>query len=290
MLAVTWTRNDSEKYWGPFTWAPKDRNSDRLFGLHVTSTREEGEGAYARLSILGRTLLCRLPDWFVPAYLHRSYLTTLSEEDLKSYMDRNGGRDWYWSIYQRTYGFEFHKNELHWSRGVQNYTFGGPEDARRNSGVWFYPWTRRRTVREDWFDASGAFFAHVPRLRHDTWEERQRVEATVPVKRFAFKDYDGEIIVATLRLEERETAMGEGRWKWLSTFFKNKVYRSFDIRFSSEVGPEKGSWKGGTVGHAVTSDDPAELHEAAFRRYCIERGQRRRSKHDAEMTFLHEVI
>lgn len=32
-------------------------------------------------------------------------------------------------------------------------------------------------------------------------------------------------------------------------------------------GPEKGSWKGGTIGHSIEML-PDELHEAAFRRYC----------------------
>lgn len=287
MLAVTWTRNEREKYWGPFTWSPREKSSDRLFGLHVTSTHEEGEGAYARLSLLGATLLCRLPDWLVPAYRHRNYLTTLSEDQLREYMERSGGRDWYWQLYEREYGFEFHRHELHWQWGVQNHTFGGPEDARRNSGCWFYPWTRRRTVRHDYLDLQGRFFAKVPSLKD--WDHHQAVEASVPTKTFAFKDYDGEIITATLRLEERETATGEGRWEWLSWFTKNQVYRSFDIKFSSEVGPEKGSWKGGTVGHSIRAASPVENHADAFRRYCEERSRAKRSRHDAPMTFLHEV-
>lgn len=40
-----------------------------------------------------------------------------------------------------------------------------------------------------------------------------------------------------------------------------------DLRFSEEVGPQKGSWKGGTIG---TGCDmlPGETPEQAFRRYC----------------------
>jgi hypothetical protein len=43
------------------------------------------------------------------------------------------------------------------------------------------------------------------------------------------------------------------------------------MRFSSEVGERKGSWKGGTIGHSITLL-PNELHEAGFRRYCEKEG------------------
>ena len=46
-----------------------------------------------------------------------------------------------------------------------------------------------------------------------------------------------------------------------------KIRRSLDLEFSGETGPEKGSWKGGTVGTGIEML-PGELHEAAFRRYC----------------------
>lgn len=68
-------------------------------------------------------------------------------------------------------------------------------------------------------------------------------------------------------IEEREWKFGTGWFRWLSWFRKPKVSRSLDIRFSEEVGKDKGSWKGGKVGHGIDML-PGELHEAAFRRYC----------------------
>ena len=84
---------------------------------------------------------------------------------------------------------------------------------------------------------------------------------------FQFEDYDGEIITATSLIEERQWEFGEGYFKWLSWFRKPKIIRSLDLQFSEEVGPEKGSWKGGTVGHGIDML-PGEMHEQAFRRYC----------------------
>ena len=69
--------------------------------------------------------------------------------------------------------------------------------------------------------------------------------------------------------EERQWKFGTGWFKWLSLFRKDRVRRSLDIDFSREVGREKGSWKGGTIGHGIEML-PGESNEQAFRRYCTE--------------------
>src|SRR3546814_5855436 len=71
-------------------------------------------------------------------------------------------------------------------------------------------------------------------------------------------------------LEESEWKRGKGIFRLLY-IGRNRVGRSLDLRFSSEVGKRKGSWKGGTVGHSVDVL-PGELHEAAFKRYCEKEG------------------
>ena len=58
-------------------------------------------------------------------------------------------------------------------------------------------------------------------------------------------------------------------FRWLSVFAKPKISRSLSIEFSEEVGPEKGSWKGGTLGTGTTMLAHEDA-EAAFRRYCEE--------------------
>jgi hypothetical protein len=51
--------------------------------------------------------------------------------------------------------------------------------------------------------------------------------------------------------------------------------RSLSISFKAEVGPEKGSWKGGMMGHSIEML-AGESQEQAFRRYCE---QEHRSKY-----------
>lgn len=103
----------------------------------------------------------------------------------------------------------------------------------------------------------------------EQWRTRQATIAALPTVRFDFTDFDGEAIVATTRIEERQWKFGTKWCKWLSLFRHDKVSRSLDLDFSKEVGERKGSWKGGTLGHAINML-PGELHEAAFRRYCAE--------------------
>ena len=103
----------------------------------------------------------------------------------------------------------------------------------------------------------------------DMFDRNRAAEESCPSLSFEFDDFDAERIVAKTRIDEREWRFGEGWFKWLSLFRRPKVIRSLDIRFSSETGRRKGSWKGGTIGHSIDML-PGELHEAAFRRYCAE--------------------
>lgn len=52
---------------------------------------------------------------------------------------------------------------------------------------------------------------------------------------------------ATCYLEETFYERGTGWFKWLGYFMK-KTYRRLQINFDKEVGREKGSYKGGTLG------------------------------------------
>lgn len=51
--------------------------------------------------------------------------------------------------------------------------------------------------------------------------------------------------------------------------YTTKISRCLSLQFSKETGKEKGSWKGGTVGHAIEML-PNEMHKSAFQRYCAQ--------------------
>lgn len=118
------------------------------------------------------------------------------------------------------------------------------------------------------------------------WEAYQDAKNACPVVRFSFKDFDEQELIATTRIEEREWRFGTGWFKWLSWLRRPKIRRSLDIEFSGETGPEKGSWKGGTVGTGIDMS-PGEDHESAFRRYCNEQHRSKYRKYS--VTFLGRV-
>mgnify|MGYP001619279555 CR=1 FL=1 len=95
-------------------------------------------------------------------------------------------------------------------------------------------------------------------------------------------DHDGERIGVETYVEERERRLGTGWFRWLGFIVPKRCSRSLDIRFKSEVGPEKGSWKGGLIGHGIDML-PGERHEQAFRRYCKEEHRSKSGRY--RMTF-----
>lgn len=265
--AIRWSHND--RYFGPFTYAADC--SYRPFSVVLGSGRgedcdwhEAGQSTcFLRFSALRRTLIIALPQFIQPS---RNWV------DTSHYGWTNNPRGGYWNIDPREYGFCVLDGHL-------SVSFGRITDdsSTEQRWGWFFPWKAWRHVRRSLYDLSGSHFATIPeRARHNKvgdaawrnhWAVETALEEACPTASFEFDDYDGERIVATTRIEEREWKKGEGRFKWLALFWPRKIQRSLDLRFSSEVGKRKGSWKGGTVGHSIAML-PGELHEAAFRRYC----------------------
>lgn len=256
---------DNDIYWGPLTFA-RDRSSYRPLALVLASGCEEYPGASLRLSGFGATCILALPQWLLRPYREKVF----PGWDVKT-IERIG-RDWYWHIDRREYGVTV-------CDGHFNVDFGRQTMDSSTEQRWgcFLPWTQWRPVRRSFYGLDGEHVATLPdtgkSYRGDPGRfqrERDIADAT-PTTSFAFDDFDGERIEATTRIEEAEWRFGTGWFKWLSLFRRPKVSRSLDLLFSAEVGERKGSWKGGTIGHAIEMR-PGELHEAAFRRYCDENG------------------
>jgi len=130
----------------------------------------------------------------------------------------------------------------------------------------FLPWTQWRFVRFSLYDLTGVELYSEDGYARD-YEGRRIAESNCPKARFEFDDYDGKRIIATTHIEEREWRFGTGYFKWLSLFRRPRVSRSLAINYSEEVGKDKGSWKGGTVGCGIDML-PNETAESAFRRHC----------------------
>lgn len=246
---------ENDKHFGPFTFG---RTSWRPIRA-VWSSGGDGDDGRTRNSFtayaFGWVVQIRLPNLIKPYRIKHAALSWDAAT-----IERMG-RDWYYETHPREYGFCYSEGFLQVFMGPQTH-----DSSTTKSWAKFLPWTQWRHVRYSLYDRNGEHFWTEPERSRDYKETSQKRES-VPKVVFEFDDYDGKRIKATTHIEEREWRFGEGWFKWLSAFRKPLIRRNLAIKFSEEVGPEKGSWKGGTIGHGIDML-PGELHEDAFRRYC----------------------
>lgn len=260
-LARRWSDNDH--YFGPFTYA-RDRRYRPLAAI-IGSADDEDYGANLRLSAFGHTIIAAIPNWLIRPYREKVVAKGWDEATIARL-----GRDWYWNVDKREFGFTYAKGHLWFKLGRQTH-----DSSTTKGRSFFLPWTQWRFVRHSYYGLSGEHVATLPdagksyRLDEGRWDKERAIKEAVPRLSYPFADFDGEELAATMLIEEREWKFGEGWFKWLSVFRANKVSRSLDITFSDETGRRKGSWKGGTIGHSIEML-PGELHEHAFRRYCAQ--------------------
>lgn len=261
MKAYRWSDND--RYWGPITYC---RGGYCPLAIVIESgDDDERAGCRLRISGFGHTIITAMPPivrpWRKKVYPGKAW----DEATVKRL-----GRDWYWDVHRREYGFSYTGDD-----GFLMVFLGRQTHDSSTTQSWskFMPWKQWRHVRHSLYGLDGKHFADMPEHRRmmDTWDWRKALENGCPTATFAFQDFDGEALTATTRIDEREWRRGEGWFKWLSAFYRPKISRSLDIRFSGETGKRKGSWKGGTIGHSIKMQ-PGELHESTFRRYCAEHG------------------
>lgn len=249
--AIRWSDND--RYFGPLTYSYEPRS--REFALMLGSgDGDDYPGCRLRIRVGRHTLIVALPPIIKPWTLQKRWVD--SHENARFYTEQH----------EREYGFSTLDNMLHLCFGPQTH-----DRETTKSKCWFYPWTNRKCIRHSLYDLDGEHFATLPewgsRHKHD-WTIRNAIEAICPTAKFDFKDFDGEQITATCKIEEREWRRGRGIFRLLF-IGRNSVCRSLDLQFSSEVGKRKGSWKGGTVGHSIEMQ-AGETAETAFQRYCAQ--------------------
>lgn len=255
MNTIRWSDND--RYWGPFTYAPADYS--RMAVVLGSGDGDDSPGCRLRISAFKQTLIVALPPIIKP---WRAWV------DTSRYEWSRGPDSGYWETHEREYGFSVSEGFLQVFLGRQTH-----DSSTEQSWSWFLPWTQWRHVRRSFYGLNGEHVATLPDTGKSylgdpgRWDRERAIEDATPTASFAFKDYDGEALTVTAKIEEREWRFGTGYFKWLSLFRKRRICRSLDLRFSGETGERKGSWKGGTIGHSIDML-PGELHEAAFRRYC----------------------
>ena len=92
------------------------------------------------------------------------------------------------------------------------------------------------------------------------------ISNNIPKKEYLIRDYDGVELKASVYTYEMEHTW-QGLLCWMNIFSSPSLVRRMQIDYSDEVGPEKGTWKGGTLGQSF----PIELTDTldiAFKKFC----------------------
>lgn len=241
---------DNDKNWGPLTWGPW---SNRI-ALEWSSggSHDDDPRNFLRVCLFGWAFRLWLPNILKPF------------GEMYDYHERSFG----FALSNMGNGYDFLQ------------VFFGPQthdSLTTKSWCKHLPWKQWSHIRTSLYDDKGNHFHTTWSKKRGDFRDQMKAKDECPKLHFGFEDYDGEMIIATTCIEEREWHFGEGWFKWLRFFRKPKVRRSLDLRFSAGVGPEKGSWKGGTTGHGIDML-PGEMHEAAFKRYCAEERDARRGR------------
>jgi hypothetical protein len=256
---------EDDRKLGPLTWG---RSSWSPWRMVLSSGG--GDDNYARNSLTVYAF-----GWVVRLCLPTILQPWRRWVDTSQYALAKGPGSGYWEVKPREFGFSLNEGFLQLFLGPQT-----NDSTTTRSWCCHLPWTQWRHVRLSLFDVEGThYWTEWSRPRgfklRDQWGAVQAVKDACPKVAFEIEDHDGQRVIATTCIEEHEWRFGEKWCRWLSFFRKPMVRRSLDIRFATEVGTEKGSWKGGLIGTSIQML-PGELHESAFRRYCE---QEHRAKH-----------
>jgi len=240
---------DHDRYFGPLTFACDRRRRHVALELSSGDDSYDDPGCRLRASAFGVTIICALPPLVWP---ERRFVDTSRW---------NGPGSGYVDEVRRDYGFSLEE-------GFLNVSFGRVTHDSSTEQRWgyFLPWTRWRHVSHLVYGADRQVFAE---MEGRLWDDWHRIRDAVPKVRFFVCDHDGEVIETETFVERREWRLGTGWFAWLGYVWPKKVKTSLNISFKSEVGRDKGSWKGGMIGTCIDMQ-PGEDHEAAFRRFCAQ--------------------
>jgi hypothetical protein len=109
---------------------------------------------------------------------------------------------------------------------------------------WSWAWVRtsKLLANGEWFHET--YKNRLPWKEKDALEKQQNFWTETHPYKYVLRSGEVQLVAATVTVSEQEW---NWRWfKWLG--FPRKVSKTIWVEFSDEVGEERGSWKGGTVG------------------------------------------
>ncbi len=200
-------------------------------------------------------------------YSHINIPEIISPVEILIRYSINGINKNYIRLLRRKYGFSVYENFITFNYGICEYDSSVDQSKSFNLGWRDHTFVRCSIYEPKW----NSLFAHCELKGIKKWnsDEVAELRASVPKISFRFNDFDGEEIIATCLIEEREWHIGSGCFSWLKYINKPLIRRCIDISFNKETGSRKGSWKGGTTGTGIDML-PDECISSAFLRYANE--------------------
>ena len=257
---------DNDKHYGPLTISfrgKKEKKNPFFMYCYLESVTEESgieestlEESYCNtltfhLSMVGSVRL-KLPFKIIKPKFTKVYPKSWDENTIKRL-----GRNYYYDVAERRYGFNMT------SSGYQ-ITLGGSMFGIRKTIVKDWPW--------------GIEHHSTTSYHANTNEPYRKDNSKFSVERdnvtnanFLIRDFDGEVLVVSAYKRRMDFYRGKGLFKWFSYLLPFKHFWHTELYFSKETGGRKGSWKGGTIGSSILSDETEDIADSV-KRYCDKHG------------------
>lgn len=177
---------DNDKKFGPITYARTDWRPWRMIW---SSGGDNGDEREPRNDITVYAF-----GWCARVYLP-NVIRSYRVKHIAQYWDaatiERLGRNWYYEVFPREYGFCLNEGFLTIFFGAQTH-----DSITTQSKSWFLPWTQWQFVRQSLYNPDGSHFWTEDKNNRNFKIESERRHA-VPKVEFLLDDYDGERIKAS---------------------------------------------------------------------------------------------
>lgn len=249
---------DHDRDYGPLTIGRSDWNA-----IRIAYSSGDNEETYNSLTV-------HLGKWFIARLKLPRIIRPFKEKVMVPSWDAatvtRMGRDFYYNYFCREYGFCSVEQTTIVHYGVNNKT--GGSDVASQSRFFNHPWSQTEVVVHELYDANDKLHWEAkPNSKETHYKKSYEAGNDISKISYLVEDYDGFQVIAETYRSLMIWETGVGWCKFVRLFTKPFIKNCLEIQFTQEVGPSKGSWKGGLIGTSIAIEK-GETRDEAFLRYC----------------------
>lgn len=162
---------------------------------------------------------------------------------IKTIVEQNSRHN-YTEHYSRKYGVAY------FDQGLCVY-YGKQSNDQNKTWYWGIPWLYFRLIKREILNPDDSLYYTTDSHGSAYWNEYDDAKAGCGKILFVVKDYDDKTVEVTAHIERHVFRRGAGAFQWLGYVTPDAVYKRLELNFQSEVGRDKGSWKGGITEWSV---------------------------------------